>query len=365
MAVAGMVGALSGAGVDVLVATTTQRLGRDLPAIAPGRRPLDGVPVEYFRSVHAFGRASLAPRLAPWLWRHVRDYSLVHIHLLWSAPGMLAAAACRARNVPYAISPHGALDPWALSQRAVEKRAFLAVAERGNLERASFLHFTTEAERRVTPPWVQRLPGVVVPLAVDPGPFREIGLGASRSASREVLLLARVHPMKGFDILLPAMRAVSERVPGSRLVVAGPDEGGHLAAVRRAVREHGLESRVEFTGHLEPAARNAVLSRAAVMVAPSHRENFCLSIAEGMAAGLPVVVSEQVNIGADIAAAGAGIVVPRDTGRLADALTRLLVDPAERQRMGEAGRHLVAERYAPSAVGQLLRNAYEGASRRP
>ena len=365
VAVAGMVGALSDAGVEVAVATTTQRLGRALPVIAPGRRTLDGVPVEYFRSVHALGRASLAPQLAPWLWRHVREFQLVHVHLLWSAPGILAAGICRARNVPYAISPHGALDPWALGQRAAEKRLFLAVAERRNIERAAFLVFTSEAERSASPPWVRRLPAVVVPLAVDTRPFSGIGHGASRSTSHEILMLARVHPMKGFDILLPAMRTVMERVPGSRLVVAGPDEGGHLAAVRRAVLDHGLEAHVEFTGHLEPDARNAALSRAAVMVAPSHRENFCLSIAEGMAAGLPVVVSEQVNIAADISAFGAGIVVPRVPGRLADALVRLLLNPVERQRMGEAGRRLVTERYSPSAVGRSLRNAYRGIAASP
>jgi glycosyltransferase involved in cell wall biosynthesis len=355
-----MVRALSGAGVEVAVATTTQRLGRNLPEIAAGRLDQDGVPVEYFRSVNAFGRAALAPGLASWLWHHVREFQMVHVHLLWSAPGMTAAAICRSRKVPYAISPHGALDPWALGQRAIEKRLFLAVAERRNLEEASLLHFTTRAERSVAPPWVRSLPAAVVPLAVDATPFLELGRDGSRNASREVLLLARVHPMKGFDILLPAMRSVVERVPGARLVVAGPDESGHLAVVRRAVRELGLEPHVTFTGHLEPDARSAALSRAAVMVAPSHRENFCLSIAEGMAAGLPVVVSEQVNVAEDIAASGAGLVVPREPERLAEALVRLLGDPLERERMGQAGRRLVKEQYSPSSVGHRLRQAYLG-----
>jgi glycosyltransferase involved in cell wall biosynthesis len=358
VAVAGMAGALASAGVDVVVATTTQRLGGAAPPIAPGRRDVDGIPVEYFRSVGAMGRASAAPGLVPWLWRNVPGFDVVHVHLLWSFPGMLAAAVCRARGVPHVISPHGALDPWALDQRALEKRLFLAVAERRNLETASFLHFTTEAERAVAPAWVRALPAAVVPLAVDAAPFLALGRDSSRAASREVLLLARVHPMKGFDVLVPAMRMVVDRVPGARLVVAGPDEGGHLALVERAVREHGLEGSVAFTGHLEPAARDAVLARAAVMVAPSHRENFCLSIVEGMAAGLPVVVSEQVNIADDVAAAGAGIVVPRDPARLAEALVRLLEDPALRERTGEAGRRMVADRYSPSSVGRWLREAY-------
>jgi len=358
VAVAGMAGALATAGVEVVVATTTQRLGGATPPIPPGRREVEGVPVEYFRSVDAMGRASAAPGFVPWLWRNVARFDVVHVHLLWSFPGMLASALCRARGVPHVVSPHGALDPWALEQRAPEKKVFLAAGERRNLETAAFLHFTTGAERAVAPGWARALPAEVIPLPVDAAPFLALGRDGARASSREVLLLARVHPMKGFDVLVPAMRSVVGRVPGARLVVAGPDEGGHRAVVERAVREHGLEGSVTFTGHLEPAARDAVVARSAVMVAPSHRENFCLSVVEGMAAGLPVVVSEQVNIAEDVAAAGAGLVVPRDPARLADAIVRLLEDAALRERTGEAGRRLVTDRYSPRSVGRWLREAY-------
>jgi glycosyltransferase involved in cell wall biosynthesis len=209
---------------------------------------------------------------------------------------------------------------------------------------------------------VQRLPAAVVPCAFDATPYLGLAGALERERNLEVLILARVHPMKGFDVLIPAMRQVVEAEPRARLIVAGPDEGGYLAEVRRRVAEVDLGRHVEFTGYLEPDARSRVLARAAVMVAPSHRENFCFSVAEGMAAGLPVVVSDRVNICDDVAEAGAGLVVERDERQLANALLRLLRAPDERRRMGASGQRLVRERYSPAAVGARLTRAYEAAT---
>jgi glycosyltransferase involved in cell wall biosynthesis len=310
--------------------------------------------------VDALGRASAAPALVPWLWRNVPGFDLVHVHLLWSFPGMLASAVCRARGVPHVVSPHGALDPWALEQRALEKKLFLAAGERRNLETAAFLHFTTGAERAVAPGWARALPAEVIPLAVDAAPFLALGRGGARASSREVLLLARVHPMKGFDVLLPAWRRVVAAEPRARLVVAGRDEGGYRARVEALAEAAGVAATVVFTGHLDERGREEVLARAALLVAPSHRENFGLAVAEAMAAGLPVVVSDRVNICDDIAAAGAGEVVPLAAEPLAAGILRLLGDPVARAAMGARGRALVAERYAPAAVGAAMRAAYEG-----
>lgn len=350
--------ALKQNGVEVEVYTTTQRSKRDLPAIEAGKREVEGVATTYFRSVHRLGRAFFAPRLLAALWGRVREFDLVHIHMLWTFPGIAAANVCRARGVPYAISIHGALDPWALRQRRLEKRLFLMVTERRNLERASFIHFTFESERALAPIWASRLSAAVIPYAFDANPYLGLGDVRERRRCRDVLILARIHPMKGFDILIPAMAQVVSREPAARLIVAGPDEGGYLVQVRRLVAEAGIARQVVFTGYLDPAARARALAAAAILVAPSHRENFCLSVAEGMAAGLPVVVSDKVNICDDVSAAGAGRVIPLNSTRLAEVLLELLAAPEQRERMGAAGRQLVIERYAPKTIGEHLADAY-------
>jgi glycosyltransferase involved in cell wall biosynthesis len=367
-AVASSVRALSDAGVNVEVWTTTQRSTRALPPIAPGARVIDGVTVRHFRSLDSFGRAFLAPALVAELWRHAGDFDAVHVHMLWTAVGLAAARICRQRGIPYFYTPHGALTPEALRERAFEKRMFLALAERRNILGAALLHFTVEAERAAAPPWVARMRSVVVPNALDVATFLARGNDEDRARSHTVLLLARIHPLKGFDILIPAMRRVVAAEPRARLVIAGPDEGGHLRHVKAAIDAAGLSAQVDLAGLLDPDGRARALDSAAVLVAPSVSENFCLSVAEAMAAGLPVVVSDKVRMAADVSAARAGIVVRRDPEELAAALVRLLASPAERAGMGARGRQLVAQRYHPAAVGSALRAAYEaalGARRRP
>jgi glycosyltransferase involved in cell wall biosynthesis len=278
--------------------------------------------------------------------------------MLWTASGMLAARHCRRRGIPYVITLHGALNAWALRQRAFEKRLFLAVAERRNLEGAALLHFTTQAERDDAPPWVHGRPALVMPDVVEAAPFLEIGDPYERAGSFEVLVLSRIHPVKGFDLLVPAMKRVRELEPRACLTVAGPDEGGHRAEVERRVAEAGLRDAVTFMGLLDAEGRSRALARAALLAAPSHQENFGMSVAEGMAAGLPVVVSDRVNLCSEVKRAGAGEVVPLDVEALAAALLGLLHSPERRATMGAAGRRLVAERFSASAVGGALRDAY-------
>ncbi len=361
-AVAGFTAALRLAGVECEVFTTTGRGSRALPRIAPGTRAAAGTRVTWFWAPDGF-RSFVAPGMLGALARRVRDFDLVHVHMLWAFPGIVAARVAAAAGVPYVVSPHGALDPWSLTQWPRLKRAFLGVAEDRNLRRAAFLHFTAAAERDLAPPAYRALPAEIVPNVVDPEPFAGVGAEGLRPASREVLILGRIHVMKGFDLLVPALREVRRRVPGARLVVAGPDEGGYRTTVERLAREAEVAGAVTFTGHLGPEARAAALERAALLAMPSYRENFGLSAAEAMAAGLPVVVSDKVNIAAEIGAAGAGRVVPADAGALAAAIAELLEDPGARGRMGEAGRALVRERYAPRRVGEELRAAYGRASK--
>jgi glycosyltransferase involved in cell wall biosynthesis len=362
-AAAAMVDCLAAAGHDVTVFATGQRSTRTAKQ-AVGRREQGGAVVESFPAIHAAGRAFLSPQLLRALPAAVRRHDVVHVHLMWNVPEIAAAWTCRRAGVPYVLSPHGCLDPWSLSQRATEKRLLLAAAERRNVECAALLHFTAPAERELAPEWARRLPFVVVPNVVDAGAFEGRADDEARSGSCEILILGRIHEMKGFDTLVPALRRVLDQESRAQLVVAGPDEGGYRAKVERMIAANGVEHAVRFTGYLGAAARAEALARATMLVAPSYRENFGMVVAEAMAARLPVIVSPAVNIADDIAAAGAGLVVQKAVEPLADAILGLLRDPERRRTMGDAGRRLVAERYGPAAVAAGLVAGYEEAQRR-
>ncbi len=108
-----------------------------------------------------------------------------------------------------------------------------------------------------------------------------------------------------------------------------------------------LEPHVEFLSGLSDAELVAELSRSEVAVVPSLYEGFSLPAVEAMACGVPLVATTggalPEVVGPD---GGAGLLVaPGDPAALATAIGRLLVDPALRARVGEAGRRRVLERF--------------------
>jgi glycosyltransferase involved in cell wall biosynthesis len=96
-------------------------------------------------------------------------------------------------------------------------------------------------------------------------------------------------------------------------------------------------------------------------VLPSWSENFGIAVVEAMAAGCPVVVSDQVGIHGDIMAANAGLVVPCDTGELANALCHMLANRPARAAMGFNGKCLTQTHYSIETVTSSLVAAYNAA----
>jgi glycosyltransferase involved in cell wall biosynthesis len=124
------------------------------------------------------------------------------------------------------------------------------------------------------------------------------------------------------------------------------------------LEEEGVLDRTTFTGMLLGAEKLAVLRDAGMFVLPSYSENFGLAVIEAMAAGLPVIISDQVNIWREIQTGGAGRVIPCAAPALADQILDLLDHPEAATQMGRQGRSLVQERFQWPQIAQRLAEAY-------
>ena len=124
------------------------------------------------------------------------------------------------------------------------------------------------------------------------------------------MLLSRIHPKKNIEALLHAFSFVIKRVQyrNWKLVIAGDGEAHYVESLRQLAR-HCCGEQVIFTGWLDGTLKAAALNGASLFVLPSYQENFGLSVVEAMASRVPVIVSTQVNLSEEIAAAGAGWVV--------------------------------------------------------
>jgi len=325
-------------GADLGFADQLRAAGVSVQLFGPCYRPFDWRP--------GLGRAVEAA---------VRSADVVHIHALWESVQHKAASAAHRWGRPYIFRPCGMLDPWSLSQGRWKKRAYLWLRLRTDLNRAAALHFTTAIERDLVAPLGLTAPATVEPNGIHPDEFRDLPPRAEFRAvhsipadARLLLFLGRVHPKKGLGLFPPALAAL----PGVHLVVAGPDHDGCGNQVRRQAEELGVADRVRFVGMLRGQEKLAAFAAADLFVLPSHQENFGNAVVEALAVGLPVVISDQVNLWPDVRDAGVGGVVPLRVDALTDELRRWLTAPELRAEAGRKAISWVRERYDWAAIAR-------------
>jgi glycosyltransferase involved in cell wall biosynthesis len=247
-----------------------------------------------------------------------------------------------------------------MSRRSWKKEPYFRLVEREHFARAAAIHATAEAEAQA----VRQL-GFgdrvrIIPLGVE-------GIGAvprlHGDGSLRLLFLSRLHPKKGIPLLLDAV--VRARAEGTKvqLAIAGDGSAGYKSELLARVDQLGLRDVVRFLGHIEGASKRAAFGAADAYVLPSHQENFGIAVAEAMSAGLPVIVSDQVGIAADVREAGAGIVVPVDVAALASAIARMARDPDERRAMGSRASRFASARYSWERAASEFLDLYSSVAR--
>jgi len=333
-AVVGMCRALGAAGADTLIATTDAD-GRSRLAVQLGSSTtFDGVPVIFFRRQASEGLKWSAP-LGGWLRRHVAAFDLVHVHAVFSYASIAAGRACRADHVPYVVRPLGTLDPWSVGRKALRKRLLLRLGARDLLSGAARMHYTTAEEGRLAESAVGPLPpGAVVPVGVDDIYFAPKGPPAP--GGPYLLALSRLDAKKRLEWIVSAWHAIAGagRLGAWRLVIAGDGDGAYVARLRDLAHRGPARDRIVFEGWVAGDAKAALIRGASLFVLPSHQENLGVAMLEALASGVPALMTPGINLGGEIAAAGAGWQVDDSEAAVAAGLEAALLDDADRAARG-------------------------------
>ena len=331
---------------------------------ADGRPEQPGVTVRLFPCLYAPRR--WAPELWSFLRREVSRYDIASVHTLWQFPTFAAGLACRRARRPYVATLHGMLDAWSLSQKRWRKRLYLSALERHTLRGAGGLQATSHGERAKSR--LERWnPSVfVIPWGVHRAAYANLpGVGQfarrfpALRGKRLVLFLGRLHPKKQPEVALAAFAKVCSGDSSTALVIAGPGDGRYITSLERLARRLDIRDQVIFTGPLWGDAAREAYRAAAAFLLPSWQENFGHTVAEAMAAGCPVIVSDRVDLAPDVKAARAGFVTPPTIEGTTEALRAILEDAALREQLGRNGQMLVQERFTWERVVGELTGVYE------
>jgi len=327
-------------GNEVTVLTVDWGLERravELPSEPPAenspfgkKREVRGVKAIYLANWFHYRAASWNPALTRYLRARLQNFDVLHIFGLYDLLGPRAAAAQKLK-IPYVVEPIGMFVP--IVRNLFLKRAYHRFLGTKMLQGAAAIIATAEQEKSEliaggipAEKIVLRRNGVAAPASLpERGMFRK-SLAIPQDA-KLILFLGRLSQKKSPDLLLQAFAQLPPSSPGAHLAFVGPDESGMLSKLQQMAAQLGVAPRVHFSGPLSGDAKWSAYRDADIFVLPSQNENFGNTAAESVAAGTPVIVTDQCGI-APLLDGVAGIAVQHSISSIAQNLSNLLNDPA-------------------------------------
>jgi glycosyltransferase involved in cell wall biosynthesis len=314
-------------GARALVVTGNHRQGaNDDPAADPGRDS----EVRYCRQLPLPFELPSREMLRV-LEQEIAGADLVHLHSLWNGTITAAARIARQSAVPYVISPRGMLDPKAVRQKRVLKRLYRAVMDRSTSTGAAGFHFLTadELDAAAWPPHAGQRTSVI-PNGVEVDAVQRAAGSFSPSLFADggpnLLYLGRLHPSKGLELQLEALRLLKDKGIDARLFFVGPDEG-EGARLKRLARGARVDERMEVLAPIYGDQRFALLRAADCVLLTSHFEGNSVSAMETMAAGGLLIATDTTHLD-EAARHQAAVVVNREARAVSEAVARVLRTPA-------------------------------------
>jgi glycosyltransferase involved in cell wall biosynthesis len=296
------------------------------------------------------GKYGFSSRFAPWLQANRRRYDVVVVNGIWQYNALGVWQALHGTDTPYLVYPHGMLDPWfkrAYPLKHLKKWLYWPWADFRVLRDAAAVLFTCEEERRLAREsfWLYHCREFVANYGTA-GPTGDADVQRALflarfpllAGKRYLLFLGRVHVKKGPDLLFHAFADALSRLPKSltkdlHIVMAGPNDHDYGREMERLAASLGIADRITWTGMVSGNLKWGAFYAADAFILPSHQENFGIAVAEALACGVPVLISDQVNIWREICGDGAGFVEADTREGTSNLIERWVQTPLEQKNL--------------------------------
>ncbi|MFA5057688.1 MAG: glycosyltransferase [Opitutaceae bacterium] len=343
--------------------TAMARLGHEVDLLTTfpgddlGATTSDGLHVRQFRRDRP---EFLCPSAGLREYLQHQDYDCLHHHSLWLRTLHYAGHAARTTGAPLVISPRGMVSDWSWRHRRWKKWLASRLVHPGAFTRAQGWHATSAAEaedirRRGFPQPVCVAPnGVESPAAEELSHAHEVWseLCPALTARPVALFYSRFHRKKR---LLELIDLWIESAPREwLLLVAGIPQEYTVESLTAYVQRHSVQDRIMiFDGSDRPPPYGV----ASLFLLPSHSENFGMVVAEAMAWGVPVLVTDATPW-AEVAEQNAGWCVPWDHyGRT---LRQAVAEPSDQlEQRGARARDWVLANHSWEQTARRLLAFYE------
>ena len=265
-----------------------------------------------------------------------KNKSCVIVHGIWQYHSFATWRALRKTNIPYFVYTHGMLDPLFKKYfplKHIKKWLYWPWAEYRVLRDAKGVLFTTNEEKVLAKKsfWLYKAKEIVIGYGTAPPPSnKEINSNLfferfqNLRGKHIILFMGRIHKKKGIDLILKCFSDTFKNNKDYILVIAGPDSYGLKSKLVELAEDLEINDQIHWTGMLTGALKWSAFRASELFCLPSYGENFGIVVAEALGCGLPVAISNKVNIYKKIESGKAGIIFNNDHEGLNSALTSWL-----------------------------------------
>lgn len=324
--------------------------------------------------------ALYSKRLVPWLKKNARSYDCVIAHGLWRYSSVGTWRALRNIDIPYFLYTHGMLDPWFAKHYPIKhllKSLYWPWTEYPTFRDACGVIFTCEQERhkasRAFSPYkcneIVATLGITMPEGDVEQQRAAFYTQFPHTRDKELLLfLGRIHPKKGCDILIEAFARICSQQPNLNLIMAGPDHTDWINQLRVKAKGYGIADRITWTGMLSGDLKWGAIHCASAFILPSHQENFGIAVVEALACGVPVLISDKVDIWKEIQTGDAALVMQDNIESATETLFQWIhLSPDQKSNMSRKARQCYLDLFeitnATKGLFNLLESEISGRSR--
>ncbi|WP_337873317.1 glycosyltransferase, partial [Ignavibacterium sp.] len=336
-------------GIDIKVITTNAN-GKERLDIKTGvfNNLNNNLPVKYYKSIDSRG-TSLSM-----LWNlkdEIKQADIVYLISIFSAPTPFVVGLCKKLDKPLIISPRGQLGRWCLNQGNPFKKLWLSLFIKPFIGSLNW-HLTSQDEERSVQAVYPSAKTFVIANGIDSSILeikeqRKNKLFYTKYSenvnenSKIIIAMGRLQKVKGFDILIEAVKKVQEQVQDVFLFIAGEDFGEKQNLLNFITSNH-LSEKVFLISHIAGEEKINFLKNADVFALPSHHENFGIVYAEALAAGTPVIASKNAPW-QDVEKFKCGKWVENTQEKFAEAIIEILNSDTE--QMGKNGTQFIKNKY--------------------
>jgi len=342
-----------------------------LDVVSNRKISIDGVDVIYFRniinSLAFINHLYLPPKFFGESYRNIKNFDIIHLHEVYTLMHVWAAMLANNYRIPYVISAHGTASLVREAGRIKRKLLFNLFFGRRMFTDAKKVIALTAYEKSVYRQMNVPLEKIaVIPNGINIDEFSNLppksvfrGKHKIKNNTKILLYMGRIHPKKGIELLVGAMRMLTKVRKDLLLVIAGPvEDKNYYKFLRDLIGKFKLEKDILILDALSYQEKLSAFAAADIFVLTSYGEGLPISLLEAGASGLPLLVSKRCNL-PEVEKYHAGKVVGSTIGSIVYGIEKIINTPNFRSHYGNNAMKMVKENFNRESTVKKIEELYK------